>query len=198
MEILTQHRPASDLQANVESLPAPFGQIARACLQRRITASEALQMLEGRQTAAAQPPVRVKVPMAAVVAALAAVLVLLFGVRAYRNRTVVQQPVPVVAQAPPIVTRERVIVEKPRPQPSWVLVAAIYKDHDLASKRAASIAKQWKNWAPEVYPPAGKGNRRYMVVLHRADSRKEAERLLARARAEGLPSDTYVTKITGD
>jgi hypothetical protein len=46
-----------------------------------------------------------------------------------------------------------------------------------------------------VYPPAGQGGRRYMVLLGRADNRKEAERILARARASGMPSDTYLTKI---
>jgi hypothetical protein len=83
-----------------------------------------------------------------------------------------------------------------QPQGAWVLVAAIYKDYDLAAKRAASIGEKWTRWQPEVYPPAGQGKRKYMVLLQRAESRKEAERLLARARSEGMPRDTYVTKIS--
>ena len=77
-----------------------------------------------------------------------------------------------------------------------MLVAAIYKDYDLAAKRAQSIAQKFTQWQPEVYPPAGQGKRRYMVLLQRAETRKEAERLLARARSEGMPRDTYVTKIS--
>jgi hypothetical protein len=204
VEILTQHRPATDVQADVATLPPPFGQIARAYLQRRMSASEGLRLLEGGQAATiAHPPHRMKLPMGAIFAAFAAVLVLLLGVRAYKNRTPAQEAVPVVAQAPPQAVRERV-VSPPPPLPTrpkggdWVIVAAIYNDYDLAAKRAESIAKRWKRWQPEVFPPVSQGRRKYMVVLHSADSRKEADRLLARARADGMPSDAYVTKIKRD
>lgn len=200
VEVLTQQRPGSDVQADVANLPAPFGHLARAALQRRITAGEALQVLEGRQVASAQPPVRVRLPKTALIGAMAGVLVLLLGVRAYKNGTPAQNPVPVVSQAPEQAVRERsippVTTAAVAPQGNWVIVAAIYKDYDLAAKRAEAIGRRWQSWQLEVFPPEGQGKRRYMVLLHRADSRKEAERLLARARSQGMPSDVYVTKLT--
>ena len=75
------------------------------------------------------------------------------------------------------------------------MVAAIYRDYDLAAKRAEQIAQQEKRWQPEVYPPEGQGGHRYMVLLGRAETRQEAERILARARSAGMPSDTYLTKL---
>jgi hypothetical protein len=36
---------------------------------------------------------------------------------------------------------------------------------------------------------------RYMVVLGYAESRKEADGILAKARRAGMPSDVYVTKL---
>ena len=208
VEILTQKRPATDVEANVAALPAPFGVIARAALQRRTTATGALETLEAREVAPAHaPPVRMKVPMAAIAMGLVAVVVLLFGVRSYQSETQSETPAPKAAavasrSADPVV-RERSVSpaatvvpapSQPQPESAWVLVAAIYKDYDLAAKRAQSIAQKWTQWQPEVYPPAGQGKRRYMVLLQRAETRKEAERLLARARSEGMPRDTYVTE----
>jgi hypothetical protein len=209
VEILTQKRPATDVEANVAALPAPFGVIARAALQRRTTATEALETLEAREVAPAHAGVRIKVPMAAIAVGLVAVVVLLFGVRSYQSETESETPAAKAAAVAPQpadpVVRERSVSpaakvapapSQPQPESAWVLVAAIYKDYDLAAKRAQSIAQKWTQWQPEVYPPAGQGKRRYMVLLQRAESRKEAERLLARARSEGMPRDTYVTKIS--
>lgn len=212
VQILTQKRPATDGQADLRTLPSPFGSIARAALQRRTTASDALQTLEGREPAtadtspAAAPPVRMKVPMAAIAVGFVAVVVLLLGVRSYKNNTPPRAVVEVAEPSSSQVVRERSVSPasvtpapvqpQPQPQGAWVLVAAIYKDYDLAAKRAQSIAQKFTQWQPEVYPPAGQGKRRYMVLLQRAESRKEAERLLARARSEGMPRDTYVTKIS--
>ncbi len=88
VEILTQKRPATDVEANVSALPAPFGVIARAALQRRTTATEALETLEAREVAPVHaPPVSMKVPMAAIAVGFVAVVVLLLAVRSYKSET---------------------------------------------------------------------------------------------------------------
>ena len=206
VEILTQKRPATDVEANVSALPAPFGVIARAALQRRTTATEALETLEAREVAPVHaPPVRMKVPMAAIAVGFVAVVVLLLAVRSYKSETPAPKAAAVALRPPETVVGERSVSPAAKVAPArsesqaesaWVLVAAIYKDYDLAARRAQSIAQKFTQWQPEVYPPAGQGKRRYMVLLQRAESRKEAERLLARARSEGMPRDTYVTKIS--
>jgi hypothetical protein len=200
VEILTQHRPAEGSPVDVRSLPSPLGQIARGCMERRLSANEALTVLRSPTGAVAKEPSAsaFRLPMGALVAALAGVLLLVFGIRSYKSHPASPEPVPVAAR--PQAERER--AAPPAVAPSretqtgnWVVVAAIYKDHALAEKRAEQIAQKWKQWKPEVYPPAGQGGRRYMVLLGRAESRKEAERILARARSSRMPSDTYLTKL---
>jgi hypothetical protein len=143
-----------------------------------------------------------KVPTTAIAVGFAAVVVLLLGVRSYQSETPAQKSATLASPAPQTTVRERsappaaTVAPPQQPRGAWVLVAAIYNDYDLAAKRAQSIGQKWSQWQPEVYPPAGQGKRRYMVLLQRAESRKEAERLLARARSDGMPRDTYVTKIS--
>jgi eukaryotic-like serine/threonine-protein kinase len=203
VEILTQHRPAESASVDFRALPSPFGQIARRCLERRLNVSEALLMLRSphseSEPAKELAGSKFRLPMGALIAALAGVVLLVFGLRAYKARPVSPEPVPVASNTH--IQRERAapppaIAPPPQaPAGNWVVVAAIYKDHALAAKRAEQIAQKWKYSEPEVYPPAGQGGRRYMVLLGRAESRKEAERILARARTSGMPRDTYLTKI---
>lgn len=103
-----------------------------------------------------------------------------------------------VPQPPPKASRDLSVPEtsvpavvKPR---NWVVVAAIYGNYGDAAKRASSLARLSKAMNPVVWPPRGQG-KRYFVIAASSDSRKEAERLRARARAAGMPRDTYVTRI---
>jgi len=75
----------------------------------------------------------------------------------------------------------------------WAVVAAIYRNHAAATKRAKEIRARSK-FETEVLPPEGKGSR-YMVVLASGLTRSAAETTLKRARAAGLPHDSYVTKL---
>jgi outer membrane biosynthesis protein TonB len=78
----------------------------------------------------------------------------------------------------------------------WAVVAAIYREHEAAEKRAAAMRKRWGQFEPRVIPPKGQG-RRYMVILGSGMSKDGAEQVLRRARAAGMPRDTYVTKVKG-
>jgi hypothetical protein len=202
VEILTQHRPAEGASVDFRALPSPLGQIARRCLERRLNANEALLMLRSphAESEPAKEPAgsKFRLPMGALIAALAGVVLLVFGLRAYKARPVSPEPVPVASNAQ--IQRERAapppaVAPPQTPAGNWVVVAAIYKDYALAAKRAEQIAEKWKHSQPEVFPPAGQGGHRYMVLLGRAENRKEAERILARARTSGMPRDTYLTKI---
>jgi hypothetical protein len=199
VQILTQSKPADSAQAR--SLPAPFGRLAERSLSRRLSAAEALDVLEGREAPAA-PTIRRKVPTAALVAAFAAVILFVFWLRS-SSRLESQAAPPVAATNRPTpnepASRGRVVEPTPAPVASprgrWVVVGVIYKDYEGAAKRAEEIRQRSNAFQPEVYPPEGQGRRRYMVLLGSAESRKEAQQLLSKARAAGMPRDAYVTRI---
>lgn len=251
VEILTQRKPQQQTLADVAGLPAPFRQVAKESVKMGSTVEDAQRSLRGEapQFLIEQPAARRRMPMAAMIGAVAAALVLVLGVRAYTHRTpppestreratVTQsqpQPLPSpiapdlkVPSAPPV---EKNVVQKkqetpkkearhetPKPPPAevkekpvevkekpaevaarkdgeWAVVAAIYNSYDLAKNRADSMSRKSRRLQPEVFPDAGKG-KQYMVVLGYGDSRKEAEQILRRAHADGMPSDTYVTRLS--
>jgi serine/threonine protein kinase len=196
VEILTQRKPLNGAQARV--LPAPFDRVAERSLLRRLTAAEALEVLHGREMQST-PTVRRRVPTAALVAVFAAVVLFVFWLRSSSRNEIARAPVAEATTVPAPVTRGRAVEPTPTPaapqRGNWVVVGAIYKDYPGALKRAEQISQRWKMFQPEVFPPEGQGRRRYMVVLGSADSRKEAERLLAKARSAGMPRDAYVTRI---
>jgi hypothetical protein len=76
---------------------------------------------------------------------------------------------------------------------SWAVVAAIYRDYDAAERRVNSLMKSSK-FQPTVFPSKGEGSK-YMVVLGSGLTRAKAEETRERAIAEGMPADTYVTKL---
>ena len=200
VQTITQRRPAEGIPIDFRSVSGPLGKIARGCIERKLTASQALAILHPPAMNDEPKPSTFRLPMGALVAALAAVVLLIFGVRSYQSRPAAPEPVRVAAQ--PQAERERAAptpvapATAPKANPgNWVVVAAIYRDYALAAKRAEQIAQQEKRLQLEVYPPEGQGGHRYMVLLGRSETRKEAERILARARAAGMPSDTYLTKL---
>jgi hypothetical protein len=79
-------------------------------------------------------------------------------------------------------------------KPTWGVIAAAYNDYDAAARRAARLGSRWKHGSLSVFPAKGQGSR-YFVLVGLAASPAEAESLLARARAAGMPSDTYVTRL---
>ncbi|HYP08529.1 MAG TPA: hypothetical protein VER03_20005 [Bryobacteraceae bacterium] len=206
-EVLTQKRPTGD--ATMPRLPQPFADVARACVRRTVEADEALRMLTAAPDV--EPPVvkKYKLPTAAIVVASLAVLALVFGVRSYKSSantslsrvTTAEQPRAGLPSPVQETVRQRTEAASapvtPAPQAgrgNWVVVAEIYKQHDQAMQHARQLAARWRDWRPEVYPPEPNG-RRFMVVLGFSETRKEAEQLLARARAAGMPRKVYLTRI---
>lgn len=146
-----------------------------------------------------------KIP--AIVAAVALIIALPFLFRSpssERSRVAPQnvapppsaaEPAPAPAAATtPIPTIERPPVADPNSVGQWAVVAAIYRDHAAAVRRAKELAKKWHRSPIEVYPSAGQGSR-YMVVVGKGLTRKAADKLRSQARSGGLPRDTYVTKL---
>jgi hypothetical protein len=86
--------------------------------------------------------------------------------------------------------------EPPRVQRQaiYAVVAATYAQYSAAAKRAAQLASRSKSLEPRVLPPEGEG-KRYFVILGTARSRKEGELLRSLARGQGIPQDTYVTRL---
>ena len=198
VEVLTQRKPSGATQAR--GLPAPFGRLAERSLARDLSAAEALDVLNGRESPA-PPTVRRKVPTAALVVAFAVVILFVFWLRSSSRPEVQSTPVAATNLPAPVApeTRGRVVEPPPAavtsPRGKWVVVGVIYKDYQGAAKRAEQIRQQSNEFQPEVFPPEGQGRRRYMVLLGSAESRKEAQQLLAKARAAGMPRDAYMTRI---
>ena len=71
----------------------------------------------------------------------------------------------------------------------WRVVAYTYNHEDQAKAKAALIASQHAFLNPEVFSPKGHG--RYLVTIGGVMSRNEALAFRKRARAAGLPRDTY-------
>lgn len=198
-EVLTQRRPTGDV--TLPRLPKPFEDVARACIRRTVEAHEALRILNAPPEAAPPPARKLKLPTAAIVVASVAVVAMVYGVRSYTTSAAPQQPITGLPSPVQEVVRQRSVppvatpaARSTRGGSDWVVVAEIYKQHEQATKRAQQIASRWRDWRPEVYPPNAEG-RRFMVVLGFAETRKEAEQVLARARAAGMPRNAYVTRL---
>lgn len=94
------------------------------------------------------------------------------------------------AAAPPAVaTASPVNRAKPGARAQWRVVAYTYNHEDQAKAKAALIASQHAFLNPEVFSP--KGHAPYLVTVGGVMSRNEALAFRKRARAAGLPRDTY-------
>ncbi len=198
------------------SLPKPFRAIARGCLEperRRWTADKSLDILKGRSQSGINFDLVVQAARRAgeafagpgrwAIAAVAA-LVLLGGVLLYRSASRPPAPVaklPITIVVPPSrlrpPARKRAPVAGQAVTPGhgpWAVIAATYSNFDSAQGRARQIGRKSPQLRPRVYPPAGRGNR-YYVVLGSGMTQKEAEALRRTARQAGAPRDTYVTKL---
>jgi hypothetical protein len=77
------------------------------------------------------------------------------------------------------------------PGTDWAVVAAIYNKFDAAEQRARSV----NGFHATVFPAKGEGSK-YMVLLGSGLTYASARALRDQATAAGLPSDTYVTKLS--
>lgn len=73
----------------------------------------------------------------------------------------------------------------------WRVVAWTFNRESDALKRAAQVRQKHADLNPEVFSPHGHGAP-YLLTLGGDMTRPEAERLRQKARAEGLPRDSYV------
>jgi hypothetical protein len=77
------------------------------------------------------------------------------------------------------------------PGTNWAVVAAIYSKYDAAEQRARSV----NGFHATVFPAKGEGSK-YMVLLGSGLTYENARAIRDQATAAGLPSDTYVTKLS--
>ena len=77
---------------------------------------------------------------------------------------------------------------------NWRVVAFTYLHEDQARHKAATIAQKHKYLSPQVFEPGGHGP--WLVTLGGFMTRDQAETLRNRARADGLPRDTFIRNYT--
>jgi hypothetical protein len=162
---------------------------------------------EPAQPVRVAPPVSPPSHQPALVATLAAVLLIAvaiyFGWPRREPETAAIPPSP-----PPQRATEKPVTETVKPKPTraetqvrgrkagdWAVVAAIYNHREAATRRAERLARQWQESKPQVLPPQD-GARRYLVVLGSGLSKEEAIRLRDRAASNGMPRDSYVTRLS--
>jgi hypothetical protein len=83
-----------------------------------------------------------------------------------------------------------------RIQAGWYVVAYTFNHEADALKRAAAIARRNPSLRPQVIAP--NGGKPYLVALGGPMARPDAESLQRRAKASGLPRDTFVRNYKGD
>ena len=92
---------------------------------------------------------------------------------------------PVAANAAPVTT-----AESADPQAVWHVIVYTFNREDQAQHRAQALAARHPELQPQVFSPTGGAP--YLVALGTGMSRKDAFSLRNKARAEGLPHDTYM------
>jgi hypothetical protein len=96
---------------------------------------------------------------------------------------------PVTAPPPP---SERVVATREDPRPFWRVIAYTYYKGREAEEKAHRINQQWPEFHASVFTPRGRDRAPYLVALGGRMSKPEAARLQQKARARGLPRDTFV------
>jgi hypothetical protein len=126
----------------------------------------------------------------AVFGALVLALVVWLSRRAPKAEPAAAVPAPVVTPAPaPAPAAKAPAVESGT---HWYVIAAVYGNHGLAVKRAQQLSASSKQVHARVVPESGRG-RLYYVVVGRAESRKEADKI---RRSVAAPRGSYVTRLT--
>ncbi len=97
--------------------------------------------------------------------------------------------------AQPALQQARSVLTPSRIQAGWYVVAYTFNHEADALRRAAAIAKQNPALRPQVIAPGGKP---YLVALGGPMTRPDAESIQRRAKASGLPRDTFVRNYHGN
>jgi eukaryotic-like serine/threonine-protein kinase len=139
------------------------------------------------------------VPVVGVVAALALSAVLLRKPEAHAPAPT---PAPVAPAARAVEPTEAAPARRPSPLPAkptatgaWRVVAWTYATRQAAEKKVHSLNRQAPEWKAQVFAPNG-DRQPYFVALGGRMSRAEALQLQQKARARGLPGDTFARNFS--
>ncbi len=208
-----------------ENLPNPFLDIVGHCLRRdpneRWTVSQIAARLGNIPSARSEGPVIASEPQSRKwiyvgVAAMAIIFAVTLVWRKPSNAVPdIAKPTPPPPTAAPIVQEERprakdtptpvaksAVIAKSTPaiprrsgaSGSWNVVIAEYARLGDAQRRADQIRKKWPEFHAEVYAPNGE-KPPHLVILGSELSREDALALRDKARATGLPQDTYMRRL---
>ena len=211
VQALTQSSPDRDA-ATPETLPQPFQEIVRHCLQGSgdspWTASQILSYFRGPVVTTRLPPPeppRRRTPVywiaAAMIIITATVLILRNGQGpppVSSQPSVSEAPVPTAPQEPSAPAPRKPappVIREPSESPNgtWYVVAATYTQKKDAEKRVHSIMSRWSHFKAEVFsPPMDDEKPYYLVILGSNLSQKAAVAVRQRAIAAGMPADTYI------
>lgn len=103
---------------------------------------------------------------------------------------------PAPAAAAPAATVPATAAPATAARTQWRVVAYTYNHQDQAQQKADQIAGKHAALNPEVFAP--KGHAPYLVTIGGPLSHDQAAALRRRARAEGLPRDTYIQNFPAD
>jgi eukaryotic-like serine/threonine-protein kinase len=96
---------------------------------------------------------------------------------------------PQPAAAPSVAAAEPSEASPPSGKQIWRVVAYTYNSEEAAHHKVSTIEERHTDLKPEVFTPSGHAP--YLVALGGPMSHDEAVALKRKARAEGLPHDTY-------
>jgi hypothetical protein len=213
VQALTQRSPDPDA-AVAETLPQPFQEIVRHCLQQSgdspWTASQILLYLRGGLVTPRIPPPKPPRSWSPGYWITAVMIVITASVLLLRSR---QGPSPVSFQptareAPATPAPQEPSAPAPRksaplvvleqsvsPNGTWYVVAATYTQRKDAEKRAHSITSRWPRFKAEILSPSVEDAKSYYLVIIGSNlSQKDAVAVQQRAIAAGMPVDTYIQR----
>jgi hypothetical protein len=214
VQALTQSSPDGNA-AIAETLPQPFQEIVRYCLQRSgdspWTASQIVSYLRGTVVMPRIPQPerpRRRTPVywiaGAMIVITATVLLLRSGqgpAPVSFQPTVREAPVTPVPQEPSAPARKTPappvsIEQSESPNGAWYVVTSTYTQKKDAEKRAHSIMSRWPRFKAEVLSPSVEDEKSYYLVIIGSNlSKKAAAALRERAIAAGMPADTYIQNL---
>jgi eukaryotic-like serine/threonine-protein kinase len=217
VQALTQRSPNPDA-AIAETLPQPFQEIVRHCLQQSgdspWTASQILSYLRGGLVTPRIPPPespRSRTPGYWIAAAMIVITAIVLLLRSRQSPSPVSFQ-PTVREAPATPAPQEPSAPAPRkpappvileqsvsPNGTWYVVAATYTQRKDAEKRAHSITSRWPSFKAEVFsPPVEDEKPYYLVIIGSNLSQKDAVAIRQRAIASGMPVDTYIQHLKHD
>ncbi|MCU1225613.1 MAG: sporulation protein [Edaphobacter sp.] len=110
------------------------------------------------------------------------------------SSTPTSAPSPRATPAPSSAVAAKPSPDTGSPRTQWRVVAFTYNHQDQAQQKVDLLAKQNASLNPEVFTPNGRAP--YLVTVGGPMSREQAAAFKKKARAAGLPRDTYTQNYT--